>query len=329
MKKKIAVYMLGFTIFLLVANIVIDLTTKKKEKIFENDLSSLGLENNYLETLDEFGVDLKLIKVKPNKDNEKDSVTNIINVKIPADIPFPVFLQSFQKKIDYPFVKLKSEEKKKDKEFTVKVFVNNIQKLESDVVREENTRRTGVKLSFIITGFNSLSKRSQIELLKSPFPFAVELVPSEKEAVMVDSLGKFNKEHVVCLNDDIEGKKFLLSNSYSKEKLRAAVKNILSAYKYYALYLIDTDSDLFTQSKYNIIEKELLDSKVRLAKRNSFVCLDDDKKEKMSDRLDKFLENAGAAGNIAVIDAGNYMSIIDKIEKLFKRGNKIAPPSGN
>jgi hypothetical protein len=321
--------MLGFTIFLLVANIIIDLTTKKKEKIFENDLSSLGLENNYLETLDEFGVDLKLIKVKPNRESGKDSVTNIINVQIPADIPFPVFLQSFQKKIDYPFVKLKSEEKKKDKEFTVKVFVNNIQKLESDVIRDENTRRTGVKLSFIITGFNSLSKGNQLELLQSPFPFAVELVPSEKEAILVDSLGKFNKEHVVCLNDDIEGKKFLLSDNYSKEKLRAAVKNILSAYKYYSLYLIDTDSDLFTQSKYNVIEKELLESKVRLVKRNSFTCLDDDKKENVRARLDKFLQNAGADENIAVIEAGNYMSIIDKIEVLFRKGNKVIPPCGN
>ena len=175
----------------------------------------------------------------------------------------------------------------------MKIFCNGIQKIESNISKDEALSRTGAKIAFIITGFNSLSKNKQNELLKSPFPFAIELVPSEKETGMVDSLRKFNKEHVVNLNDDISGKKFLLSNSYSNEKLRAAVKNILSAYKYFSLYLIDTSSDLFTQSKYGLIEKELKLNSIHLEKHNSFVCLDDDNKESINSRLIQFVESAG------------------------------------
>lgn len=329
MKKKIIPYLLFFTILLLVVNIVLDFTSKKKTQKFDKDLSAAVIENYYLETLDECGIDLKWIKIKPNKDDSKDSLENIINVKIPADLPFPVLLKYLQSKSDLPFVKVTGEEKKKNKEFVLKVFSNNIQKLESNIVKDESVTRAGSRIAFIITGFGDLSKSKQTDLLKSPYPFAVELVPDEKETILVDSLRKFKKEHVVLLNDDIAGSKFLLKESYSKEKLRAAVKNILSAYKYNSLYLIDTASDLFSQSKYGIIEEEIKGNKIRYEFSSSFARLDSGSVENVKNRLDRLLENAGSAGKTARIDAGNYLSIIDKIDKLFRKGNKIIYPSEN
>jgi len=329
LKKRIIQYLLFFSILLLVGNIIINLTSKKKEKKFESDLSAAVIENYYLETLDECGIDLKWIKIKPNKDDSKDSIQNIINVKIPPDISFPVLIKYLQSKADLPFVIVKGEEKRKNKEFTLKVFSNNIQKLESNIVKDENLSRGGVRMAFIITGFKDLTKAKQNELLRSPYPFAVELIPDERDINLPDSLKKFRKDYIVTLNDDISGSRFLLKNSYSNEKLRAAFRNILSVYKYNSLYLIDTASDLYAQSKFQIVEDEIKASKVKYDKKNVFVCLDESKTDSVRARFDRFMENAGSAGLTAILDASNYLSILDKIDKAFRKGNKVIYPFEN
>ncbi len=329
MKKKAVQYLLFLTILLLIANFIIDFTGKKKEYHFENDLSSLEIENKFLETLDECGIEMKWIKVKPNKDSGKDSVDNIINVKIPEDLPLPVLVKYMQGKVDYPFALVKAEEKKKNREITLKVFSNGIQKLEANIARDGGLKRAGSRFAFIINGFESLSKAKQTELLKTPFPFAVELVPSQKETALIDSLKKFKKEHVVLLNDDISGDKFLLKDSFSKEKLRAAVKNILTAYKYYPLYLIDESSDLYSQSKWSFIESEFRANKIRLDKRSDYMVIGGDKEEELLASLDSFIEASGTAGKTGIIDAEDYTALLLKIDKLFRKGNKILYPTEN
>lgn len=329
MKKKVVQYLLFFTVLLLLANFLIDFTRKKKENHFENDLSALEIENKFLETLDECGIEMKWIKVKPNKEGGKDSVENIINVKIPDDLPIPVLVKYMQGKTDYPFVSVRAEEKKKNREIALKIFSNGIQKFEANIIRESSLKRSGARFAFIISGFDGLSKARQTELLKTPFPFAVELVPSGKEITMTDSLRKFKKEYVVLLNDDISGDDFLLKDSFSKEKLRAAVRNIISAYKYFPLYLIDTSSDLYSMSKWNIIETEFRGVKIRLDKKSDYMPVQADKNIDLNGALDSFIESAGSAGKTALIDAEDYLSLLGKIDKLFRKGNKIIYPSEN
>lgn len=329
MKKKITQYLLYFTILLLTANIIVDLIAKKNKPRFENDISSSVIENIYLETLDEEGIELNLIKIKRNREEEKDSLKNIFNVRIPGDLPFSVFMNYLQTKLNYPFIKLRGEEKKKDKELKLSIYSNNTLKLESNIIKDENLSRPGAKLSFIITGFNGLSKSRQEELLKSPFPFAVELVPSDKEAGMVDSLKKFRKEHTVLLNDDISGKNFLLLERYSEGKLMASIKNIITSFKYYPVYMIDTGSDLFGRPKYGIVEKEILRNKIRLEKRNAFICLDDEKRENIINKLTEAANGRENKNKIFLIEGENYLSVFDEINKLFRKGNKIISPSEN
>lgn len=329
MRKKIVVYLLSLTILLLVAHILVDFISRKNITRFEKDLSSAEIENVFLETLDECGIQLKWIRIKPNREKGKDSVQNIIKVNIPADLPLPVILHYLQKKIDVPFIKLTAGERKQSKEVVLKIFSNNIQKLESVISKDDNTSRQSRNISFIISGFNSLSKSKQIELLKSPFPFAVELTPTENGAIMIDSLSKFRKEHIVVLNDDISGKKFLLNESFSKPKIIATVKNILAAYKYNTVYLIDVSSDLYSQSNYPLIEKELLGNKIKLYKRNTFALLDGDKTEVIGAKLKEYILDLNVSNKVFLIDADNYLAILDTIDKLFRKGNKIVLPAEN
>ncbi len=323
MKKKAVQYLLLISISLLIISVAVDIVFKKQEMHFEKDFSAAEIEKTYLNTLDECGFDSKWIKIKPNRDGANDSVPHIINVKLPSDLPFPMLVKYFQSKIDAPFVKLRCDELKRDKDFSIKVFSNGILKFESDIERETELVRKGVKVSFIITGFNDLSVAQQTDLLKTPYPFAVELVPTDKDAALTDSVKKFKKDYIVTFNDDISGKKFLLKDSYSRDKLIANVLEILSAFKYNSLYLIDTASDLHSQSNYPLIEKEMKRNKIRFENRNTYICLDDDKKENIYNGFIQAVEGSGGDSRIFLIDASNYISILDKVEKFFRKGNKI------
>jgi len=329
LRKKLIAHLLSLTILLLVANIIIDYLSRKNEVHFDKDLSASEIEGKFLETLDECGIELKWIKIKPNRDKEKDSIQNIINVKIPADLPLPVLLHYLQGKIEEPFIRLTAGERKKSKEIVLKIFSNGIQKLESVITKDDKTLRNSTKISFIISGFNGVSKAKQLELLKSPYPFAVELIPSEKGVVMIDSLRKYKKEHVVLLNDDLSGKKFLLNESFSNPKLLASIKNILTAYKYYPLYIIDTSSDLFSQTNYPIIEKALVANSIKLLKRNTFFSLDADKKEITAEKLKQAVFDLNLSNKTFLIDADNYLIILDNVDRLFRKGNKIILPGDN
>ncbi len=329
MRKKVVVYLLSLTILLLVANIIINYFSPKNEFHFEQDITVSEIETKFLETLDECGIELKWIKIKPNRNKEKDSIQNLINVKIPADLPLPVLIHYIQGKMDEPFIKLSAGERKKSKEIVLKIFSNGIQKLESVITKDDNTLRKGSRISFILSGFSGVSKSRQLELLKTPYPFAVELTPSEKELVLIDSLRKFKKEHVVLLNDDVSGKKFLLNESFSNPKLLASVKNILSAYKYYPLYIIDSSSDLYNQSNYSIIDKAFIANNVKLVKRDVFLSFEDENKENIAEKLKQAVVDLKMVNKIFIIDADDYLAVVNVVEKLFRKGNKIVLPAVN
>ena len=96
------------------------------------------------------------------------------------------------------------------------------------------------------------------KVLNIPELFYTVLTPKDESKKRLSQLSKAGKRYALLLDDNITELNFKLSSSYSDDKIKKSIKEIVGTFYNAAFFIIDDRSDLFESKKYPLIQSELL-----------------------------------------------------------------------
>ncbi|MFC2139681.1 hypothetical protein ACFLR4_03375 [Bacteroidota bacterium] len=328
MKKKAIQLLIGISILLLVANILIELFEKDNDEKIPGDVSVAVVDSLFGEVLDEYGIEREWIKRRKLFENVADSISHYYEIILPPDIPTPFIINDVKNKLNQPAIKLTSEEIGSYGTSNVKIFSNNVVKLIVKFKYDKKIHRPFAQLSFIIDNAGDMNGDDFLQLIKEPFPFAVAIIPSKENELKKNLIQEYDKEYALLLNDKIDDSQFRLSTSLSKGLLRGSVGSIVTSFHDAVFYIIDERSELYRSAVYNFIRDEFKRRGIRLRTRSWFVKMTSTDKEEIISLLDFYCTSGRSKeGKKILISAEGFESLSEEIEKAKKKGHKFVLPS--
>ena len=325
-KNKILTFLLITSVVLLFVNLLIDkLLMHNSSKIYTS-VSVSVINEDFENVLRELRVDDGWIRKKKIKKKEADSLSFAYYIRVPKDLAIPLLVDEVSKKMDIPFVRTVSFEKKINKNTTLNVFYKDAILLQAQLETDTSIARKSFSFAFIIKSVDKLNKNELDDFFKTPEEFCVILVPSLNAEYIRDKIIENQKEYLILLNDEISDRKYEFDESFSKQRLRSSVREILSNFKEAKLYLYDPGSGLYKSKVFSFIKREFKRRKLKFISLNKLYNLyagdDKDIRTVLEERLAE-----GSLSNVFVINNEDLNSLQNEIEIQRLRGNKLVFPS--
>lgn len=327
-KKTFTKYLFAFTIFLLIINLVLDLINKPSKNENINELTIHQIDSVFNFVLDEYGIDSNWIITKPLKIEDEDSISKQYIVTLPADLPIPLIIRDINNIIQKDITGFVSDEKKIFGTTEIRIYTNELLKLQASLVTDSKIIRSTNNFSFIISDAFDLGNSDYYDFLQVPYSLAAAVIPEEPASLKADSLEKYSKEYIVLINDDIKENKFKLQIDYQKELLKRSVNSIVSFFNKSQIFLIDEASKLFNSTVYNFVRDEFKRKGRTIVPFSQFVFLEsNDQKELISKFIFHRDDKTGNGQKIFIITFEDFNLIRDELEKARKKGSKVIPLS--
>lgn len=329
MKRQLTKYLFVFAVLLLILDVVIDFFYKpERNKNTELEFTCAQLDSVFYEALNEFGIESKWISSEKFKIADEDSVKKKLIVKIPIDLPIPVIIKDFQKKIENDITSFVSEEKKIHGETEIRIYSNEYLKLIAELVPDSKIVRKRNELAFIISNAFELNEKDFDAFLSIPYKFAAAVIPSDDMILKAQNVKNFSKEYVILINDDIKDSQFELNPKSHKEVLKNSIKNITLAFSEAQLFCVDESSSLFNSTSYNFIRDEFKKKNRPLIHLSEFIRLFSDNEVDLISKFKFYAEDTTISKQkIFYVPFENFMKIKNEFDKTRKKGNKIIPLS--
>jgi hypothetical protein len=323
-KKKVIGVLLTGTVLLLLVNVIMEFLNKKPEEEIVKGKTVNQLDSIFVSTLHDFGIEDDWITKRNINSKDNDSLNYNFRVKIPSSVSIPVILSRLNKDIDDPFIKITSAERKNFGSTDIQIYSNKVLKLYGSLILDDKIKRERSAISFIVDRTQVMDSTELKRILRMPFPLAVIFIPSPESKSNLSIVKEYEKDFIVQIDDGIEGPKFELKPDFEKGRLRSAVRAIISAYKNAALFVVNTNSDLFKSPVYNFISDEFKRYEKSLKLKRNIAELKGSSYDELKSRFKFYCENKEEEPNrILIIDANDFISLRDEIEKYRLKGNKF------
>lgn len=328
-KNKYTNYLLIAAILILVVNAAVDLITKRKKNInTELEFSKRQLDSIFLSVLNDFGIEQEWISYSKIKIANEDSIERKVNVKIPVDLPIPLIIKDFNRKIENDITSFVAEEKHFYGATEIRIYSNEYLKLLVELIPDEKIIRKRNELCFVISDVFDLSENDFNSFLSIPYKLTAAIVPDEEVASKLYKLANYSKEYIVLINDDIEDSQFKLDPKSHKYILKNSIKNIASVFSGAKLFVVDESSDLFKSTTYNFIRDEFKKRNITLIHLSEFIHLTNDDEIELNSKFKFYAEDkSGDNQKIFYMPFDNFIKIKVEFDKMRKKGNKIVPIS--
>jgi hypothetical protein len=154
----------------------------------------------------------------------------------------------------------------------------------------------------------------------------VVLTPKDEAKKRLLQLSKANKRYALLLDDNITELNYKLSDSYSDDKIKKSIKEIVGTFYSAAFFIIDDRSDLFESEKYPLIKSELLKRGIVLVPKSRFEFLTSSKIS-AEDKFQDFMLTVNKSDEkILMVNAQDFLTITSIIPAYRKIGYKFIYP---
>lgn len=332
-KKTFAKYLFGFTIFLLLVNIVIEFVARPGNSgKFGNsnikELTTHQIDSIFIDVLDQYGIESRWISAKPIKVKDEDSIKKQFTVYLPADLPIPLIIRDVNKVIENEITGFVSEEKKIFGTTEIRIYTNELLKLKATLISDTQTIRERNNLTFIISDATGLNTSDFNQFLLLPYSLCITVVPGDASVSLADSIKKYSKEYIVVLNNEMTEKKYKLESRDQKTLIRNSISNIMKDFNEAKLLAVDESSRLFNSVIYNFVRDEFKKRNKELFPLSQFIFLRANNDNELISKF-KFHCMDGSGGNqkTFLISYENFLKIKPELELFKKKGHKILPIS--
>ncbi len=327
-KKKFTKYLFLFTILLLIINLAVDLIKRPKKNENVNELTINQVDSVFKFVLDEYGIDSAWITTKKLRIADEDSISKQYVVMLPSDLPIPLIIRDINNIIQKDITGFVSEEKKIFGTTELRLYTNELLKLQATLVTDPNAVRNTNNFAFIISDAFDLSDTDYNKFLELPYTLSAAVVPGQAAVVKADSLEKYSKEFVVLINDDLTENKFRLRVDYQKELLKRSVNSITTGLQKGAVFTIDEKSKLFNSTVYNYVRDEFKRKGKIIVPLSQFIYLDSgDNNELISKFRFHRDDKTESKQKIFYTSFDGFNVLRNELEKARKKGSRVIPLS--
>ena len=323
-KRKIIYALISISILLIIGNILLENLYYDDDIIIVQELSKNEIEEIFLATLIDYGIISDWISKITPRNSISDSLKYFYKVKFPKDIS----IASFIKDVNASFVKqpvvIKSVEQRNYSNSEIKIFSNNILKLNAKLIHDRKIKRKYAEFGFIVKIDDQINDEVLDGLSKLYFNFTVAFIPSEFSSEVLDEI---ESDYIIILNDEINDSRFLLDEDYSKQRLVNTIKEIIITYGRKAVYLIDESSILYNSKIYSLIKEEFEKRGIKILPLNSVTILKAESEIQLKSLFEFYATSLkGKEGKTFFISYNDFLLLTPMIERQIKMGDKILSP---
>ena len=267
MQRKIIYSLLSIAIFLLFANIFIELLSNN-DKAAYSSVTKANIEKKIKLVLKSFAIDEDWVS-KIELKQPLDSAKYFWKIRLPKSIKQPVLLNEIEQAIiDLPLV-LQASEESIGGNTILKIFHSSKVIYYGKLIYDSNIEREFSRVAFFV---QTNSELDSIELAESKtFVPSVELLIALNENCnrIVNQSKRFQLHYSLLLDDDISDE-YAMDENDSKAALIVSVKKIIREFSDSKNFIIDVNSDLYNSKIFPLIESEFRKRNIKLLKKQNY-----------------------------------------------------------
>jgi len=325
--KNIAIVLFGVVVILLISNIVIKkYITKDEQPKNREALSGIEIDKLFHSALKNYGFSDSWITRRKLKNISGDSVFATYSVKVPKDVPIHTLILELKNIFWENDVTLEAEEIVSAKKTLLQLQSENKLKLAAEFTYDEKIIRQFGTMSFLVSDLPLQDEEILSSFLKTPELFYTVLTPKDDSKKSLSQLSKAGKRFALLLDDNITELNFKLSSSYSDDKIKKSIKEIVATFYNAAFFIIDDRSDLFESRKYPLIESELLKRGIVLVPKSKFETFSSSKVNAEDKFQDFMLTVQKNDEKILMVSAEDFLTLTALIPSYRKIGYKFIYP---
>jgi len=325
--KRKAIYILfAFAFILLISNLFLNkLLSKSNPELEELVLSGFEINNHFLKAVNNFGLDEDWIIVR-KLSNKPDSLFSSYKIKLPPDLPIPVFISEIKTEFSSDSVEIKTIEKKMGGKTKLEIYSGSFLKLTSEIDYDKRLIRKRGSIGFLIEDISFDNEEDSL-LLDVPELFAVLLIPSKENKKHSNFILNKSKEFALHLDDEIDDLEFKLSEGYSNNRILNSVKAITGAFSRAIFFVIDDESELFRSQVFPLISVELEKRNIKLVLKSELYQLENNEETDLHNSFDRMLKQLAEEKLTILCNADDYILLLPEIARYRKVGFKFINPS--
>ena len=325
--KKIAIVLFGVVLVLLIANLIVNKVTEKGEKPKNREsLNGFEIDKIFHSSLKNYGLSDSWIIKKEIKAKQNDSLFSSYTIKVPKNLPTDLLLLEMQDLFWDDDVELKAEESSSPEKVLLKIISDKQVKLIAEFIPDENIFREYGTVSFLVYYSSEENPEKIGQLLSTPELIYLVFTPSENSKKILSNYIKSDKRYAILLDDNISELNFKLSSSYSEDRLKKSIKEIVGTFPSASFFIIDNKSDIFESANYKIIEAEFKKRNIKLVPKNLFVSLGADNMNVENKFQDFMLRLRKTDEKVLFVSTDEFLSITNLIPLYRKIGYKFIYP---
>ena len=325
--KNIALILFGVVVILLVANIVIiKYVTNDEQPKNREPLSGIEIDKSFHSALKNYGFSDSWISKKKIKNISGDSLFSSYSVKVPKDVSIQLLLLELNNILWEYEINLDAEEIAAGKKTLLQISSENKLKLAAEFYYDEKIIRQFGTVSFLVSDLPLQDEEMLNKVLNIPELFYTVLTPKDESKKRLSQLSKAGKRYALLLDDNITELNFKLSSSYSDDKIKKSIKEIVGTFYNAVFFIIDDRSDLFESEKYPLIQSELLKRGIKLTQSSKLETLTSLKVNAEDKFQDFMLTVKKNDEKVLVVSANDYLIISGLIPSYRKIGYKFIYP---
>jgi hypothetical protein len=322
--KEIIIFLFSLAVLILVLNIAVSKVLLHKRN--QSDLAGLNSEAikiKFISALHNFGIKEDWIAEAKDRVNRKDSLKYFFKINVPKDIPISLLIKEINNSFEPGEIIYYSKETKINGVTNLFLISGGFEKLSAEFAYNAEIRRTSCSIGFLIYGINLLNPSVMNQLISTPEPFTIVLLPSKQSLELTKQIKANEKDYAVLLNTDINDLDYKLSSAYSPERLKMSIRSILGDFSNSIAYVYNGKSDFTSGLKFSFIKQEFEKRKVNFIDLNKFNLIDQ-KGIPLDIAFDSIVNKALDKKNEFIfISADHYLKIMPQISKYRKIGYKF------
>jgi hypothetical protein len=304
-KKKTIVRVLFSTVLILLIIFIV------LEKLYQADGSSAKIpggeiDSVFVNTLNDFGIEKSWYTKKGDS----------YNVKLPPDLPSEIIVMDLTEKLQERGLRITSREIVKRGKSVLQISSENINILTAEFDYKKELFRKLSSVSFIIVNTENLTETERFNLLNLQENYSVAIEPSKNNRRYAAYLKEKGKDYAVLINNNTNQLEYDLDDKFSDRKLIFTSRTIIDHFANATMFLIDKNSNRLSERSISIFQEEMKTRRMRHFPLQKFTYFDN---LKDPEQLNLLMEN----NQVYIIEAAEYIKIMDQIRLLKKKGLKI------
>jgi hypothetical protein len=307
-------------IILLVINILVksNYTNSNSEEQF---LDAKEIRQRFLNILDDFGIEDKLIKESKIKDEFSGRKIPSLKILVPEDLSIPEILQDIYQSFAKDSLKYSSVEKVKGGKSVLVLIKGKSAILQAEFNYAKNVYRNKGTIAFILKAIEPGNDLTE-GLIGSSAKLNFLISPDSKFIQNLDLMKTNDKQFSILVDDHISEQKYKLGPAFSEQRVISVVKTLVKDFSNATCFIIDDKSEFYNSPNRLTLTRELNKRNIKLFTFSDFVNLGND--ENVAEAFNEVMQNTNPdKGIIILLDETSYQALIPEIKKYKKRGYKV------